>query len=136
MVIVVCGTLSNALLGHFTTLFLPLVEFLPVVLVQARSVQNILQQLDAGRTDTEQLLAIQQLLETSSDVTFAEEFINKDGHRLIVSMIESGTKLVSSCYMYELLIFLVTGCENECFVFCLQYIGMCYLFLVIFVITL
>jgi len=63
-----------------------------IITFQAKTVQSILSRLETGRSDSEQLAALQQLLELSPDVTFAQEFFNHNGHRLVISMIESGTR--------------------------------------------
>ncbi|XP_047002136.1 engulfment and cell motility protein 1 [Schistocerca americana] len=51
--------------------------------------QEILQKLNTG-TNEEKLAALQRLAKLSTDMTFALEFINKQGLALIINMIEGG----------------------------------------------
>jgi len=57
--------------------------------LQTRTVEKILEQLDLGRPSAEQMTALKQLSELSVDSTFAQEFINDVGLQLIISRIEN-----------------------------------------------
>lgn len=55
-----------------------------------KTAQEILEKLKTGTSD-DKLNALSSLVKLSSDYTFALEFISKQGHQLLVSMIEGGT---------------------------------------------
>lgn len=55
----------------------------------AKTVQDILSKINTG-SETEQISALTKLSTSSSDLTFAFEFINKKGLSLIINNIESG----------------------------------------------
>jgi len=56
---------------------------------QARTVANVLEQLESGRSPDDQRNALKQLSELSVDSTVAQEFINHDGLTLIINKIEN-----------------------------------------------
>lgn len=69
----------------------------------AKTVQDILAKINTG-TETEQTTALTKLSTVSSDLTFALEFINKNGLSLIIHNIESG-KFKGNCLKYALVTF-------------------------------
>ncbi len=76
------------------------------VALQAKTAQEILDRLKSGSAD-EKKPALTQLSKLSVDNTFAQEFINKKGLHLIISMVESGSWLVAKqnnikCLRYSL----------------------------------
>lgn len=69
----------------------------------AKTVQDILAKINTG-TEAEQTNALTKLSTVSSDLTFALEFINKNGLTLIIHNIESG-KFKGNCLKYALVTF-------------------------------
>lgn len=69
----------------------------------AKTVQDILAKINTG-TEAEQTTALTKLSTVSSDLTFALEFINKNGLSLIIHNIESG-KFKGNCLKYALVTF-------------------------------
>jgi len=59
------------------------------ILFQARTAEKILEQLESGHSAADQVSALKHLSELSVDGTFALEFINHDGLKLISSKIEN-----------------------------------------------
>lgn len=57
---------------------------------QAITAQAIFDNLNNGGLE-QKVVALRQLSELSIDNTFAQEFINKNGLHLLISMIESGS---------------------------------------------
>ncbi|XP_032515062.1 engulfment and cell motility protein 1 [Danaus plexippus] len=69
----------------------------------AKTVQDILAKINTG-TESDQITALTKLSTVSSDLTFALEFINKNGLTLIVNHIETG-KFKGNCLKYALVTF-------------------------------
>jgi len=63
--------------------------YFPYDMLQARTVEKILAQLESSNSLAEQVAVLKQLSELSVDVTFAQEFINDNGLKLIISKIEN-----------------------------------------------
>lgn len=56
----------------------------------AKTAQDILDKLHSNKPD-DMRAALERLQRLSSDYTFALEFINKQGHQLLINMVEAGT---------------------------------------------
>ena len=69
--------------------------------LQARTVEKILEQLESSRSPGDQVLALKQLSELSVDGTFAQEFINHDGLTLIITKIETESWLVNHYFLTD-----------------------------------
>lgn len=69
----------------------------------AKTVQDILSKINTG-SESDQVSALSKLSTSSSDLTFAFEFINKKGLSLIINNIETG-KFKGSCLKFALITF-------------------------------
>lgn len=63
---------------------------LRLTLSPGKTAQDILDRLHSNKPD-DMRVALERLQRLSSDYTFALEFINKQGHQLLINMVEAGT---------------------------------------------